>query len=519
MTKNLTENKNKENVWMNRIRFIFCCLFFLVCCLPMLGSLAGIETPNLEKRTLASRPSLLVDRKLNRDYTSQFDDYYSDHFTFRTQFIADWHQLNHVLLQQSGNERVIVGKDGWLFFRDTLADYLGVNRLDAVALSRLDRLLHLQQSWLDRRDVTWIFMVAPNKHSIYPQMMPDHLKPIHAEGNLDLLKPELADNQYLDLESLLIAAAGLSDEPVYHRTDSHWNNYGARLVTQAFLAKANQTVTGLNVVTPADAPYRLERDWTGDLAVMMNPASPEPDWQFRYDSAVGYLYDITPRSLEDIRIGTRNSTGSGTLVMFRDSFANALIPLLSESFARVVYSRAVPLDYGLVESEQPDLVVLEIVERNLSLLLEKPPRLSADLLPVDAQLLSDVLSGLSDQPLALSVDDVSLQVSASGSWLKISGVWPDGILQQTVVRVLIGLPSSSDKKRSDDAHQSLDALSSLFYYEACPIADDRALEWKNNGGFTVYLEPGQWRAGSQPLRLYLQAEELWLQADLTIALP
>ncbi|MDW7659674.1 MAG: hypothetical protein SCM11_21095, partial [Bacillota bacterium] len=261
------------------------------------------------------------------------------------------------------------------------------------------------------------------------------------------------------------------------------------------------------------------RDWTGDLAVMMNPTGPEPDWQFRYDTEVSYRFDKAIRSMEDIWIGTRNSTGHGTLLMFRDSFANALIPLLSESFDRSVYSRAVPLDYSRVESEQPDLVVLEIVERNLSLLLEKPPRLPADALPEDARLLAEIRSGLSDQLLSLSADEISLQVTTSGAWLKISGRWPDGILQQSVDRVLVGLPISTDKNTSDIKERSAGDLPDLAYYEACPIADVSDLDWQNNGGFTVYLEPGRWLAGSQLLKLYLHAEDRWLQADLDVTLP
>lgn len=510
---------NEMKSWMNRIRFLFCCFFFLVCFLPLFGTLAGIETPSLEKRTLASRPSLFADQTLNMNFTSEFDAYFSDNFTFRTNFISGWHQVNQLVLQQSGNDRVIVGKDGWLFFRDTLDDYLGVSRLDAVALSRLDRLLHLQQSWLASRGIAWIFMVAPNKHSVYPQMLPDHLSPIHAESNLDLLKPVLADNQYLDLEAHLNEAAIRSDEPIYHRTDSHWNNYGARVATQVLLTAAGQSVPGLKLETPADAPHRLVRDWTGDLAVMMNPAGPEPDWQFHYDTEIGYQYDKAIRSMEDIWIGTRNSSGHGTLLMFRDSFANALIPLLSESFARAVYSRAVPLDYSRIESEQPDLVVLEIVERNLVLLLEKPPRLPADALPEDAQLLAEIRSGLSDQLLTLTADEISLQANTSGTWLKISGRWPDGILQQSVDRVLVGLTISPDRKTSDIKERSAGDLPILAYYEACPIADVSDLDWQNNGGFTVYLESGRWLTGSQLLKLYLHAGDRWLQAELAVNLP
>jgi hypothetical protein len=53
-------------------------------------------------------------------------------------------------------------------------------------------------------------------------------------------------------------------------------------------------------------------------------------------------------------------------VVFRDSFANALIPFLSESFDRVLYVWQPDVHARVVEIEQPDVVIHEIAERFLS---------------------------------------------------------------------------------------------------------------------------------------------------------
>jgi hypothetical protein len=60
-------------------------------------------------------------------------------------------------------------------------------------------------------------------------------------------------------------------------------------------------------------------------------------------------------------------------VMFRDSFATWLIPLLSENFSRILYSWQYTFDYDLVERERPDVVIQEMVER--ALMEDSPPRL------------------------------------------------------------------------------------------------------------------------------------------------
>ena len=53
------------------------------------------------------------------------------------------------------------------------------------------------------------------------------------------------------------------------------------------------------------------------------------------------------------------------VVMYRDSMAIPLIPLLSENFSRIVYVSAPPLDPALVLREKPDVVIEQRVERSL----------------------------------------------------------------------------------------------------------------------------------------------------------
>jgi hypothetical protein len=52
-------------------------------------------------------------------------------------------------------------------------------------------------------------------------------------------------------------------------------------------------------------------------------------------------------------------------VMFRDSFAIWLVPLLSENFSHILYSWQYTFDREIVERERPDVVIQEMVERVL----------------------------------------------------------------------------------------------------------------------------------------------------------
>ena len=50
-------------------------------------------------------------------------------------------------------------------------------------------------------------------------------------------------------------------------------------------------------------------------------------------------------------------------VMYRDSMAIPLIPLLSENFSRIVYVNGRQLDPVLIAREKPDVVIEQMVER------------------------------------------------------------------------------------------------------------------------------------------------------------
>ena len=118
-----------------------------------------------------------------------------------------------------------------------------------------------------------------------------------------------------------------------------------------------------------------EHGWHGDLSVMLLPSLRATDEQIEYPIPENYRAERPIRSPEDIRIETRSDANDTALLIFRDSFCNALIPFLSNAFGRTLYSRAVPYDYGLMEDT--DVVVLEIVERNIPELLKYAPLLSA----------------------------------------------------------------------------------------------------------------------------------------------
>ena len=69
--------------------------------------------------------------ELSLSFLSDVSDYIADRFAFRQALATAWAGVNARLLGTSVEEQVILGSDGWLYFSDTLPDYMGQGMSDA----------------------------------------------------------------------------------------------------------------------------------------------------------------------------------------------------------------------------------------------------------------------------------------------------------------------------------------------------------------------------------------------------
>jgi hypothetical protein len=276
--------------------------------------------------------------------------------------------------------KVIIGKAGWLYFRgeDSKAFdqwYRGNETVpDATLIAARDELLR-RQDLLASRGIPFLVMVVPEKYSVYPEFLPDWATRITPRTPLDRFAAELARYprlQFIDLRGPLLEAKG--DDRLYYQTDSHWNYLGATVGYKVLMSKVAQVLPGLIVAPVTRPPYVPEVDyWSGDLAQMLGL-----EQQFR-ETDIAPLGKIlaTPES----RCAKRDSLADApevetyvyrcpnaprfTALVYRDSMAIPLIPMLAENFSRTTFVSSARLDPGLVSRLRPDVVIEEFVERLL----------------------------------------------------------------------------------------------------------------------------------------------------------
>ena len=354
---------------MKRFYAIFSVLFLVLCAVPMAGLLILGPAEPAANQVLASAPALAEqDGSFNDAYLTELSEYVDQRFGFRQELISLRAGLTAAVFRESATDSVVLGTDGWLFYSDTLADYQGTSFMSDRELWSAARTLALIQEQAAGGGADFLFVLAPNKNTLYPQYMPARYPASAEPSNWERLLPLLEDQGvgYVDLVPVLAA----EPEPVYYRTDSHWTPYGSALTHDAILGAlgADGTLASEEFITG---------EHVGDLQEMLYPADPAPEASPTLARERTFTYVSAFRSPEDMTIRTESQGPLGSLLMFRDSFGNTLHADLAESFSRACFSRAMPVRLDLLDQEGADTLVLELVERNLSWLVTRPPVMAA----------------------------------------------------------------------------------------------------------------------------------------------
>lgn len=358
------------------INALFVGVFLALCVSLSLGTLVFGTAESAANEQLSEKPSFKTeDGKINTSYLSDLQSFINDRFFLRQELITLDRRLSNAL-GVSGEPSVIAGKEGWLYFTETLDDYTGTNMMTTRELFSAASNVALMEEYCKLEGKDFTFILAPNKNSLYGQYMPDYgvtPKTTNAKVFHDLLSQMEVD--YVDL----FAAFNQQEEPLYFAHDSHWNSKGAALgadlINQAFGIESNYF--------GGDFSYKVAHD--GDLYAMVFPGAQDPEMNPVYGGQLEYSFKGMATQPDAIVLMTEG-TKDGSLLCYRDSFGILLFPYLADSYASAKFSRVVNYDL----TADADYVAIELVERNLCYLIQNVPVMPS---PVRSIQLPDSVSG------------------------------------------------------------------------------------------------------------------------------
>jgi alginate O-acetyltransferase complex protein AlgJ len=350
-------------------------VFLAIISLPGATALVGYHGGDArgENRELAPFPQLGRSPGSLTAFADGVRAWFGDHFGLRAMLIR-WHGVTHLcVFGESPSDSVIKGDGGWLFYATDFAmqDYVRADPFTPDDIANWRAAVLAAARWLRGRHTPYLFFVAPDKHVIYPDEMPDEIVPVNDISRTDQLYTALQDaGLMVDVRPALFAAK--SHERVYQRTDTHWNDRGAFVAYQHIIAAVRARLPAVPPAWTRDDFDDVTREVdSGDLAGMIGlkevlreedlalvPKRPrravviEPRGARPTDEE-GYLVTEIPGS------------SLPRAVVFRDSFVSQLVPFLSEHFSRVVYAWQNDFDATMIEREHPAVVIQEIVGRHL----------------------------------------------------------------------------------------------------------------------------------------------------------
>lgn len=352
------------------ILFIAACM--VLCLIPSIGMLFFPTTETTENKAMAEKPKLMTEEgKANKAFFQDFESYFNEHIALRNQLLYSDAMIQSTLFQESNVSGVIRGTDGWLYYSSTLNDYLGTDVLSERQLHNLAHNFQLIQNYVEAQGKDFVLMIAPNKNTLYGDNMPYYKSYVVNQEHSAVLLGSILEQQninYLDLFKLFEA----QEEVLYLKRDSHWNMKGANLAYNGIMDSLN-----LPHEDYSDKEPILVNNEKGDLNKMLYSFYGEPEQNYDYNVTQKYVYTSNEKDVEGRWLITENQTGNGTLLMFRDSFGNTLIPFLSNEFRTAYYSKGEPNALArYMETYSPDCVVIEKVERNIANYLNAPPILT-----------------------------------------------------------------------------------------------------------------------------------------------
>ena len=351
--------------------------FMLLILLPS-ASLNHEKISVRENRGLARFPDPSGLRTLGiSKWCGEFGAAFEDRF-FGREAMMDVHDAVRSVFDDRGNDKVLIGRGGWFFLRESLGDFANVAELDETEYVVLRDRLKSFAAYAQRRGKLFIFLVAPDKCRVYPEYM-RFLKKLRpdSESRTERIVARLrreCDFPVIYPRSEMVRQGREMARPLYFKGDTHWTGEGAYAFGYLPIMKAIMRERGLGIaprmLEPGDVAWKNIR-YYGDLSRMLQRDKDVLDPQ---------EYGCPDLSDENVKRKSRGtyprsqtvatcSNGKSSLFCMGDSFlrATALVNFLEKSFrssfVKFIWDGVRAEDLSRIEAS--DVVLVEVVERHL----------------------------------------------------------------------------------------------------------------------------------------------------------
>ena len=208
--------------------------FVLLSFLPMLqGRFHLIPLKALEGVTVKTgKPTFSFETYRSGDYAKQEEAYLSENFGFRESAIRLYNQYLWTCYKKTYAHDVVAGKDGWLYYPQSVSDYYGTELLKwqpsiEEAKRNFDqevKYLNWARTVLKENGTELLVFMAPEKGFLYPEHLPDGQRDTTTFNACDYFYQRFEETGFpcIEMTRWFLQMKDTVDYPLLPQTGAHW---------------------------------------------------------------------------------------------------------------------------------------------------------------------------------------------------------------------------------------------------------------------------------------------------------
>jgi hypothetical protein len=349
--------------------------FLLILVLPVAENLLhfGPQIGLAEKRRLQKYPVFKWELKAILSYPSGFEAAFNDRFGLRGLLVRSQALAKYYWLHISPSPQVILGRNGWLYLASSIDEFRGITPLRRIRIKQWHKEFRAKKAFLAARGIQYLIVVAPNKETVYPEFLPERITQLRQKLYMDDLLNSLPANPHLDIGRL------------YLQTDTHWNQLGAAIASDAIIDRLSSWFPELEPRKNRNAfQTSMRKSGGGDLARLMGLEDRLREETIVVPKASQPLRPAALRSGTKIKgtfsqqvVELAGGKQRRQAIVTGDSFTGKLYLFLPAHFRRTLNIRPLvsykdPFFQSIIETEKPDVYIELVVDRHLA----NPPRVT-----------------------------------------------------------------------------------------------------------------------------------------------
>lgn len=329
---------NKKALWAEALIFLaFIGAFFILNLV-----LPDRQFSEQENRYLQMRPEFSFKSLFSGDYTSKFETYTTDQFTFRDEWIT-LKAASELALGKQENNDVHLCENGTL-----------IEGFKRPENSVLDSNMSALNTLVGNTDANVYFALIPDKSDLYSSLLPKNAPNDSEKEVIDYCYGQ-SNATNVDMYSALSAH---TDEYIFYRTDHHWTSLGAYYGLSALAESMGLPCPALDSYTDRHVVSEefYGTTWSASGFSWVDPDTMEifvnaPEGlkvtSYPQGSPVeGKLYDFSFLEKKDkysmfmggncpMHVIETGNEDKPSLLILRDSYTDSLIPFLLDDFSEI----------------------------------------------------------------------------------------------------------------------------------------------------------------------------------------